>query len=79
MKAKDANPVALLTAARLTGKDMGGALEKVVKAHEDLLASGITQRAITVLLKDLLRNERVSKTEIDMVLNALPRLREFLQ
>lgn len=79
MRAKDANPIASLTAARLAGKDMGGALEKVVKAHEDLLASGITQRAITVLLKDLLRNERISKTEIDLVLNTLPRLREFIQ
>lgn len=40
-----------------------------------LLSSGLSERAYLVLLQDYIGNTRISKAQIKLVLDALPRLR----
>lgn len=50
-------------------------IERVAAASEKLLASGLSRRALLVLLKD---RTGLNFMDINAVLNALPELRTFL-
>jgi len=56
--------------------DIAAALLRVAEAGERLLASGLTKRAIVVLLKD--RLGQMQKRDIERVLDALPALKSYL-
>ena len=57
-------------------EDIRDAILKIADAGEALLAAGLTDRALIVLLRDL-SGARVS--EIRKVLQAIPRLRVYLK
>ena len=59
------------------GTDIADALLAVADAGEKLLNSGVTKRAILVLIKDRLHG--VGLREIDLVVSALPELRQYVR
>lgn len=52
-------------------------IERLASAGEDLLATGLTDRAIVVLLQDHIGPTHIGRREIQLVLDALPELRRY--
>ena len=50
---------------------------QVAEASQKLLNSGLTERAIAVLLQDGIGASKISKSQIYLVLNNLPRLKAW--
>lgn len=71
--------VAKLTKLRIDGKDVAGGIQRVVTAAEQLAESGLTRRGLVILLQNAIGDRRASKTEINLVLDALPKLSGFLE
>lgn len=53
-------------------------IEQIATAADRLWETGLSERAVVILLQDLIGPQRITRTEIRDVLTALPRLREFL-
>jgi hypothetical protein len=54
------------------------AIEQIADAAESLRHTGLSDRALVVLLQDAIGPARITRTAIRDVLDALPRLREYL-
>lgn len=50
---------------------------QVAEASKKLLNSGLTKRAIIVLLQDGIGTSKINKTQIELVLDNLPRLKAW--
>lgn len=57
--------------------ELAEAILRVADAGERLLNSRLSKRAIKVLIKDI--DPRLSLTDIQSVLEALPRLKQYVQ
>ena len=57
-------------------EDIADTLERIAIAFDMLLAGGLTERALVLLVKD--KSQGVSIPDVRLVLKALPRLREFI-
>lgn len=64
--------------AAYAAEDLAQRLGWLCDAANELLDAGLTQDAIVCLVKEKVGN-RVSKTDVKTVIEALPRLREFLK
>lgn len=53
-------------------------IEAIAKAAEKMLSTGLTERGLIVLLQDTIGPARITRTAIAEVLDALPRLRRYL-
>ena len=60
-----------------TAELLAQSIVQVAKASEKLLNSGLTKRAIIVLLQDGIGVSKISKGQIDLVLSNLPRLKAW--
>lgn len=58
--------------------DMSEAILRVVEAGEALLNSGLTEKAIVLLLQAKIGSSAISKSSIENVLWAIPRLKDYL-
>ncbi len=69
------DPVVRIEAGGQATELIAERLEQLVEAAQQLLGSGLTFRAIVVLLHD---RTGIGKRQIEAVLDALPELREYL-
>lgn len=58
--------------------EMPEAILRVADAGEKLLASGLTQRAIVLLIQDHIGSTFITKTQITEVLRAIPQLKKYI-
>ncbi len=56
---------------------MAESVVQVAKALEKLLNSGLTKKAIVILLQDGIGTSKITKSQIYLVLEALPRLKAW--
>lgn len=54
-------------------------IERIADAADALLDTGLTERALILLIQDKIGATNIGKRQIQDVLDALPRLREFLR
>lgn len=59
--------------------EMAEAILRVAEAGESLLKSGLTQDAIITLLHREAGPAYISRSQIELVLNSIPRLKGYLQ
>lgn len=74
VEANSAEEAEKIEQAEIEVVELGEALLRVADAGKKLLESGLTERAVVVLLHDY---TGVSKTEIKVILNALPNLGDY--
>lgn len=58
--------------------DMAEAILRVAEAGEALLASGITQDALVILIQEEIGNKYITRSQVRYVLNSIPRLKTYL-
>lgn len=58
--------------------DMAESIEKVIQAGEALLKSGLTRDAIVILIQQKVGVSNIRKGDIENVLWAIPRLKDYL-
>lgn len=59
--------------------EMAEAILRVAEAGETLLSSGITRKGIVTLLHQEIGAAYITKKQIEYVLDAIPRLKGYLQ
>lgn len=58
--------------------EMPEAILRVADAGEKLLASGLTQRAIVLLIQDHIGSIHITKKQVTDVLRAIPQLKKYI-
>jgi hypothetical protein len=62
-----------------TFADMSEAILRVAEAGEKLLQSGLTKKAIIILLHNKIGTQYITKRQIEYVLDAIPELKTYLR